>query len=475
MAEKQYGIFRVAKVRNDSGGLEKENNRTKKAHEEGLELPDSNPDWERTYQNVFLIKTDGWKDEADRQISELEETVGRKVRKDAVRQIQAFFSASPEFFEDKFNYDGKDPSTATLTPEGLKYFNDCLDFYVNTFCSGDRSRVINAVIHLDEKTPHMHIEAVPITLQEKQRKDLNGQPFVSIEPTLSAKRILNGRTALHLLQTKFHEDVTAKYGLLRGEVREANEVKAHTTKREWEIAKQQAQLDKNQEILDRQVEKYNTTVTALAETTSALRQTAQELDNKNEEINKVDKELNNKKNQAEILSEELLDKLKVNTFSDRWNKDTVTVNKKVYEALTEAVKGIDSQVQIIKEAEDISSKKVELTRIKAEKLKLERERDELEQRNSLLNNEYERMSSFISEHQDGLKATMERIKIEKENTELKKENKQLTSIIKKIDNFLDETDGIPSFIRTGLKKIINKRQEKENFLSEATFDDERSL
>ncbi|SDW64455.1 Plasmid recombination enzyme [Lachnospiraceae bacterium KHCPX20] len=37
-----------------------------------------------------------------------------------------------------------------------------LDFHVLEYCGGDRSLLLNAVIHFDESTPHLHVASIPI-------------------------------------------------------------------------------------------------------------------------------------------------------------------------------------------------------------------------------------------------------------------------------------------------------------------------
>ncbi|MFJ7753164.1 plasmid recombination protein [Peribacillus muralis] len=54
--------------------------------------------------------------------------------------------------------------------------------------------MVYAVVHKDEKTPHMHVGMVPITSEGK----------------LAAKQFFGKKTELQQLQDKFHEHVTKK-------------------------------------------------------------------------------------------------------------------------------------------------------------------------------------------------------------------------------------------------------------------------
>ncbi len=141
---KMYGIMRVEKRgRADVYGIQLEANRTVEQHEKGLDFDKSDIDWNKTRDNIFLIQTEKWNKEITKVTKQIESETGKKTRKDAVVLLDGLFTASPEFFEGK------------TTQEIKKYFEDCLDFYVKEYCQGDETRVLNAVIHFDEATPHM--------------------------------------------------------------------------------------------------------------------------------------------------------------------------------------------------------------------------------------------------------------------------------------------------------------------------------
>lgn len=192
-------------------GLQIEANREK---DDKHEFDLSDIDRERTDQNYYLKKTKSWNREITKQIKE----AGLKERKDSVVMITGVYTASPEFFE------------KCSREEMEKYFQDCLAFHIKEFCQGNEQRLLNAVIHLDETTPHMQVASVPILEDEKGLH-------------LSAKIIMGNRSTYRLRQDRFFEEVGKKYDLERGERRDPTQTKEHTTKREWQIAKQEAQLE----------------------------------------------------------------------------------------------------------------------------------------------------------------------------------------------------------------------------------------
>ena len=107
----------------------------------------------------------------------------RKIKDDAVLITSFILGSDKEFF------DG-------ITPETQKrFFDDCTEFFAERY---GKENVVSAVVHLDESTPHLHFNLMPVT---------GGR--------LCAKELFD-RAALRELQTDFYEVVGKKYGLRRG-------------------------------------------------------------------------------------------------------------------------------------------------------------------------------------------------------------------------------------------------------------------
>ena len=219
----QCGIMRIEKRgRGAVHGLQLEANREKEDHERGRDFDRSDIDWDKTDENIHLVRTEHWNSEITRQIHE----AGLKERKNSTVLLDGLYTASREWFD------------AHTPDEWMDYFRDCLDFHRREFCAGDGSRIINAVVHLDEATPHMQVASVPIFEDEKGAH-------------LSAKVLCGGRQDFRLHQDHFFEEVAQERGLERGEVREWGDIKAHTTKREYQLATQDAELERREEMLHR--------------------------------------------------------------------------------------------------------------------------------------------------------------------------------------------------------------------------------
>ena len=107
----------------------------------------------------------------------------RKIKDDAVLITSFILGSDKEFFD-------------RITAEQQKqFFADCTDFFSERY---GKENVVSAVVHLDESTPHLHFNLMPVT-----------------DGRLCAKELFD-RAALRELQTNFYEVVGKKYGLERG-------------------------------------------------------------------------------------------------------------------------------------------------------------------------------------------------------------------------------------------------------------------
>ncbi|MBQ2903597.1 MAG: plasmid recombination protein [Clostridia bacterium] len=159
--------------------IEAHNERTKEVYA-------SNPDvdTERSKYNIHLVKPNSkYRAEAERQIA----AAGCRTRTDSVRVVETLITASPEFFKGK------------KKAQVREYFEHALKFILKHV---PKERIISAVIHVDEKTPHMHLSFVPITEDGR----------------LSAKDIVGNRKKLTWWQDEFWKHMVKKYpDMERGE------------------------------------------------------------------------------------------------------------------------------------------------------------------------------------------------------------------------------------------------------------------
>lgn len=173
-----YAVVHMMKIKSGAvGGIQSHNNRE---HE-----PKTNPDVDmsRSEDNYDLISCDNYKRSIKEKLSNLVES-SRAVRKDAVVVCNFIVTSDNE----TMNALGADRQR--------QFFQDSVKWFSDRYGA---DRVLNATVHMDESTPHLHIGIVPITQDGR----------------LSAKSIFT-KTEMKAIQTEFACDVGMKYGLERG-------------------------------------------------------------------------------------------------------------------------------------------------------------------------------------------------------------------------------------------------------------------
>ena len=209
MEKAQYAIMRFAKYKGpEIGNIEAHNERTKEKYA-------SNPDVDtsRSKYNFHLVKPPGrYRAESERQIA----AAGCRTRKDSIRMIETLFTASPEFFKGK-----KRAEIRVFFEEALRFLEQ----------HQSKETIISAVVHMDEKTPHMHLSFVPLTADGR----------------LSAKEIVGNKKKLTQWQDKFWEHMVRKYpDLERGESASQNgrdHIPPRVFKEMTRLTKQKAKLE----------------------------------------------------------------------------------------------------------------------------------------------------------------------------------------------------------------------------------------
>ena len=176
----QYGILRFAKYKGpEISKIEAHNERTKDHYDSNKDI-----DMSRTHLNFHLVTPQRkYRAEAEKQIKD----AGCRTRSDSVRVVEALFTASPEFFKGKKRSEIK------------AFFEEALVFMKK---HQSEETIISAVVHMDEKTPHMHLSFVPLTADKR----------------LCAKEIVGNKKKLTEWQDAYWKHMVKKYpDLERGE------------------------------------------------------------------------------------------------------------------------------------------------------------------------------------------------------------------------------------------------------------------
>ena len=174
-----YAIMRIEKRKLASvGRIGKHNERLKSEYK-------SNPDIDPAKKDLNYHLIEPRTSYRNAVLKRIEE-VGARRRKDSVVMQDCFIGATPEWIIPK------------PPEEQEQYFRHALAFFEEKI---GKENIVSAVVHMDEKTPHMHLCFVPITKDGR----------------LSSKEIIGGPKGLIKWQDEFYEHMTRQYpDLTRG-------------------------------------------------------------------------------------------------------------------------------------------------------------------------------------------------------------------------------------------------------------------
>ena len=240
------------------------------AHIERFIIP-KNADPTRTHLNRKLIEyPEGVKDRSAAIQRRLEEAgLTRKIGSNQVRAIRINVSATPEDME-RIEREGR---LDEWCADNLKYFAD-------TF---GKENIVAAHLHLDEKTPHMHVTLVPIVKGERKRKKREEQAKKRYRKKPTDTVRLCADDIMSRLKLKAYQDSYAvamkKYGLQRGvdgsEARHVStqqyyrDIKRQTEELKTEVVELQERKETAREELERAKKEIQTERLKGAATTAA--------------------------------------------------------------------------------------------------------------------------------------------------------------------------------------------------------------
>lgn len=222
-----FAIHRVEKCKKTAVfGLQIEANRTQADHEKGRNFDKSDIDWERTKLNQFFkgLHCENWSEGISQELKKA--GITKAPKSNAVVLLDGLYTASPEWFEGK--------SKAEI----IDFFKDCLKFHIQHY-----GKPINAVIHWDEKTPHLAVASVPILETSQGAK-------------LCAKEIMGGRADYRARQDQFFEQVAKSRGFERGERSDPKHKKKHLSVQDYKKQQNEAQISAQERVLEKNRAEY---------------------------------------------------------------------------------------------------------------------------------------------------------------------------------------------------------------------------
>jgi hypothetical protein len=258
-------------------GIQSHNKRERESH--------SNPDidYERSNHNYDLHESaaDNYVEAIQNRIDDL--LLVKAVRKDAVHMCGLIVSSDSAFFE-------------KLTSEDTRRFFEESKAFLTEFVGAEN--VISAMVHLDEKTPHMHFLHVPVTPDGR----------------LNANNIYT-RESLKTLQTELPRYLQSRgFDVQRGIEQESGAAKKHLNTREF---KQQQN--------------------ALANLEKEAQAVSVELERKQREESELQERLQSYERQAQDAEKELSEKSEIPQASMFSYKDALETAQRIIERQKKAL------------------------------------------------------------------------------------------------------------------------------------------
>jgi len=316
-------------------------------------------------------------------------------------------------------------------------------------------KVVNAALHLDETSPHLHVIAVPII--EGQKRGLEKQ--VSQNKVITREVI---RELREVIEKNFIEEYNKIYGTSK-ELKRGSEIEEHLQVRDYKNTKKMLEVAKKYgDKLELKEELENKTNYITNELTKLDRENKEKLKRKNE-LERTNADLENSINN--------IDK------ENKTYKETLEKNKKNLEistaGLTTEIKELESKIKEVKKIKEDKDKEFELEFInKVTKIKeIEQIREEIkkleEQQKAdeeKLKSEEKKRNDFLAE-EEARKKRYEEIdaSIEKEKEKLK--NKELE--LQKVKKLYEDTENARLKNENDLK-IANKEIEDNKIILEKT-------
>jgi len=208
-----FSICRIAKVKAGGvTGIQIHDRREK----ESVSHTNKDIDWSKTHENVDLLNQQArFRTVISNRIAEL--NLPKALRKDATVMTQCLVTSDSVFFEEMSRAEQTD------------YFRKSLDFIEKRY---GKENMVSATIHYDEKTPHMHVNFVPVTTDGR----------------LSARDLFSP-AKLRKLQDDYNRTCRENgYDLQRGELHSQKE---HLSVEEYKVSTRYDELKAKQVELER--------------------------------------------------------------------------------------------------------------------------------------------------------------------------------------------------------------------------------
>ena len=217
-----YSVFRIQgiKTTGDLVGISKHN-------KDRVSHTNQDIDTSKSKDNIILIECNNYNSKFNDIVAPMKQEHTERMktmRADRVKTFNQHINSSKNdiafemvFTSDNEFFDGLNRNDIK------KWAEKSLDF-VTKDLGIERRNILHAIVHMDEKTPHLHVVAVPLvkTYNKKQNKDVW---------SISRRQYINGKSQLSKAQDIYNQRMNESgYELDRGEKGSSNE---HTTKAQY--------------------------------------------------------------------------------------------------------------------------------------------------------------------------------------------------------------------------------------------------
>lgn len=227
-----FSICRIAKIKSSGiTGIQLHDKR-----EKGISHTNDDIDWNKTHENIDLLdQQEKFRTVVKNRIDEL--NLKRAVRKDATVMSQCLITSDNKFFD------------GMTKEQQVEFFKKSYDFIKDRY--GEKN-MISATIHFDERTPHLHVNFVPVTEDGR----------------LSARDLFSPKQ-LRELQDDFNKYINKHgYNLERGKL---NSKKKHLSVEEYKLETKLQTIKNKENELDKKINDLETERDALKNELNALK------------------------------------------------------------------------------------------------------------------------------------------------------------------------------------------------------------
>ena len=291
-------------------------------------------------------------------------------------------------------------------------------------------KTVNASLHLDETSPHLHLIAVPVV--ENQKRGLEKQ--VSQRQVLTLKTLYEVRKEVEEI---FIQEYNKIYGTSK-ELKKGCEIEEHLsvedykdTKKILEVAKKvgdrkefKRELDINLSELDEDLKKLKEEIETKKEEQSKLTRLEKELDI-------VIKEQKRVKEEKEKEIADLQENVKTKTIEVKDIEEKVKANDEIMSVYKTKINSFDDDLEKIKKETEEKEKKIKEEEEK--RAQIQKEAEKINENIRRIEADFQIKKKEEKEYQDKLDKTREKIKeLEKDNNT---ENAKLNELINKEKEF----------------------------------------